>query len=409
MSILDRLLGRVRPETRSRLNTWDFVAAGAGAYGAPLVNTEAVLSCSTVATRCVGLRAELLSMVPLHPYRRRDDGGRDRVDDLPLYRVLHERFNDALSAFEGREFLTRSLDLAGNGYAVIERDRDGEVEALFPQQPGLVQVERLPSGRLRYQVSEPAGGTRIVLQEDMLHVRGPSRNGILGLSPLQIARESLGLMLAQTHAAATMAHEGLRSSGFLETGQVLQDGDRTRLQKVLDKFTGSAQAGRVMILEGGMSYKPLSWSPEDAELLASRRLSNEDVARLFGVPPTSVGIEAKATYANSEQQATDLVRTCLAPLAARVEAAMAHRLLTPDQRQTLYIEHDLQGLLRGDTAARFEAYRVGREWGWLSPNDIRRAENLPPIENGDVYTAPLNQAPLGTSPSQSEPRPDDAA
>jgi len=359
-----------------------------------------VLSASSVAAQCVALRSELLASVPLFVYRRSADGGRERADDLELTRVLHDDFNDSLTAFEGRELMVRSLDLTGNAYARIERGGDGQVEALHPLLTGVVTAERLPSGRIRYQVSEPAGGTVTLLQEEMLHVRGPTRDGVTGLSPLQIVRENLGLMLAQSQAASGLARQGLRSSGFLEAGQVLSPDDRDKLEKIMRSYMGAQNAGSLMILEGGMTYKPLSWSPEDAELLASRKLSNEDAARAFGVPPTSVGITDKATYSNVEQESTMLVRNCLSPLAERVEAALMRCLLSREARRSVYIEHDLTGLLRGDTAARFEAYRVGREWGWLSPNDIRRSENLPPIAEGDVYSSPMNMAPLGSTGPQ---------
>jgi len=399
VSLITHILGRFGGlERRRRPDSWDLLRLagfGTGQSGAG-VTADLVLSASSVAARCVSLRSELMASVPLHTYRRTEDGGRERADDLGLSSVLHDDFNDSLSAFEGREFLIRSLDLSGNGYARIERDGDGQVTALYPISPLLVAVEQLPNGRLRYQVSKPAGGTETLLQEEVLHIRGPSRDGVVGISPLAIARDNLGLMLSQAQAAQGLAGQGLRSSGFLETGTVLNDEDRGRLEKIMRGYMGSQNAGSLMILEGGMTYKPLSWSPEDAELLASRKLSNEDVARVFGVPPTSVGITDKATYSNVEQESTMLVRNCLSPLAERVEAALMRCLLSREARRSVYVEHDLTGLLRGDTAARFEAYRVGREWGWLSPNDIRRAENLPPIPDGDVYTSPMNMAPLGS-------------
>lgn len=385
-------------ERRSAPSSWDLLRWG-GHGGGELpglpVNADVVLSASSVAARCVALRSELLASVPLFVYRRSADGGRKRADDLELTRVLHDDFNDSLTAFEGRELMVRSLDLTGNAYARIERGGDGQVVALHPLLASLVAAERLPTGRVRYQVSEPAGGVTTLLQEEVLHVRGPTRDGVTGLSPLQIVRENLGLMLAQAQAASGLARQGLRSSGFLEAGQVLNPEDRVKLEKIMAGYMGSHNAGSLMILEGGMTYKPLSWSPEDAELLASRKLSNEDAARAFGVPPTSVGITDKATYSNVEQESTMLVRNCLSPLAERVEAALMRCLLSREARRTVYIEHDLTGLLRGDTAARFEAYRVGREWGWLSPNDIRRSENLPPIDDGDVYSSPMNMAALG--------------
>lgn len=401
---LPRLWGR--QERRSAPSTWDLLrwgGYGAGELPGLPVNADVVLSASSVAARCVALRSELLASVPLFVYRRTDEGGRERADDLELSRVLHDDFNDSLTAFEGRELMVRSLDLTGNAYARIERGGDGQVEALHPLLTRHVAAERLPSGRIRYQVSEPAGGVTTLLQEEMLHVRGPTRDGVTGLSPLQIVRENLGLMLAQAQAASGLARQGLRSSGFLEAGQVLNEDDRAKLERIMTSYMGSHNAGSLMILEGGMTYKPLSWSPEDAELLASRKLSNEDAARAFGVPPTSVGITDKATYSNVEQESTMLVRNCLSPLAERVEAALMRCLLSREARRTAYIEHDLTGLLRGDTAARFEAYRVGREWGWLSPNDIRRSENLPPIAEGDVYSSPMNMAQLGAVPESSPP------
>lgn len=395
-----RLWGR--QERRSAPSSWDMLRWGNGELPSLPVNADVVLSASSVAARCVALRSELLASVPLHTYRRMADGGRERAQDLELARVLHDDFNESLTAFEGRELMVRSLDLTGNAYARIERGPDGQVEALYPLLTSTVTAERLTTGRIRYQVSAPADGTMTLLQEEMLHVRGPTRDGLTGLSPLQIVRENLGLMLAQAQAASGLARQGLRSSGFLEAGQVLNPEDREKLEKIMRSYMGAQNAGSLMILEGGMTYKPLSWSPEDAELLASRKLSNEDAARAFGVPPTSVGITDKATYSNVEQESTMLVRNCLSPLAERVEAALMRCLLSREARQTIYIEHDLTGLLRGDTAARFEAYRVGREWGWLSPNDIRRSENLPPITNGDVYSSPMNMAPLGTSPESNQ-------
>lgn len=408
MNILERILRHRAPEKRKASSSWDYISRAIGLDpAAPASHPDTVLSASSVATRCVDLRAQMMASVPLFLFQREDDGGRQRADDQPLFRVLHDQFNESMTAFEGREFLVRSLDLSGNGYARIERNAEGEVSALHPYNPGLVSVERLPSGRLRYKVSDPSGGTTVLLQDDMLHVRGSlGRDGITGQTPLAIARENLGLMIAQTSTALRLSTSGLSASGFLETAQTLEEPDRARLQQIMSEYVGTPGAGKLMILEAGMKYNRLTWSPEDAELLASRKLSDESVARLFGIPPTSVGITDKATYSNVEQESTMLVRNALAPLAVRIEKAMASRLLTADQAAVgFYVEHDLNGLLRGDTAARFQAYATGRQWGWLSANDVRRAENMPPIENGDGYMQPLNMAALGSDPTVNSDRP----
>jgi HK97 family phage portal protein len=156
-------------------------------------------------------------------------------------------------------------------------------------------------------------------------------------------------------------------------------------------FAGDgSQAGGVLVMDGGPEFKPFSFSADDMEVLASRRLANEDVCRVFGVPPTSVGITDRATYSNTEQEARALVQNALGPLAARIEAAMMRCLLSAEERRTLYIEHDLSSLLRGDVASRFEAYRIGREIGVFSANDVRRRENEPPVAGGDTYHMPVN-------------------
>lgn len=363
------------------------------------VQPDALLSNSAVAVRCVNLRSEMLASVGLFVFRRTADGGRERADDMALYPVLHDLMNPQMTAYEGREFLIRSLDLHGNAFARIERDNRGQVTALYPLAPGNVTVEKLASGRLRYRVSEPAGGVAILLQEEVLHIRGPSRDGMMGVSAIQFGRAAMGLRIAQAETASALVENGLRPSGVMSYAERIDATARTKIREaVSERLQGATNAGQLLIMDGGATYTPLAWSAEDAEFLASQKLSNEDVARLFGVPPTSVGITDKATYSNTEQEARSLVANCLGPLASRVEAAMLRCLLTDESRRTLYIEHDLAALLKGDVQARFEAYRIGREIGVFSPNDIRRRENETPITGGDVYHQPANWTPLGSAP-----------
>lgn len=363
------------------------------------VTPDTLLSNSAVAVRCVNLRSEMLASVGLFVFRRTADGGRERADDLSLYPVLHDLMNPQMTAYEGREFLIRSLDLHGNAYARIERDNRGAVIALYPIEPGLVSVERLETGRLRYRVTEPRGGLMALLQDEVLHVRGPSRDGIMGVSAIQYGRGAMSLRVSQAETATALVDNGLRPSGVMSYDERLTGDARAKIrEKVAEKLQGANNAGQLLIMDGGAKYAPLAWSAEDAEFLASQKLSNEDVARLFGVPPTSVGITDKATYSNTEQEARSLVANCLGPLASRIEAAMLRCLLTDEGRRTLYIEHDLAALLKGDVQARFEAYRIGREIGVFSPNDIRRRENETPITGGDVYHQPANWTPLGAAP-----------
>lgn len=396
MSLWNRIFGGEK-RSRSTARTSDPYLAeffGLGGAAGPAVSPEAVLSNIAVAVRCVSLRSELTASVGLHVFRRKADGGRDRADDLPLYDVLHNRWNPNLSAFEGRELMARDLDLHGNHFAQIERNGRGQVTALHPVPARDVGVERLPGGRLRYRI-----GGEVFLQDDILHVRAASRDGVIGVSPIQQARGAVGFALTQAETARSFTEHALRPSGLISVGQSMGPDAKDRLRRVIeDNFTGPSRSGRFLIMDGGAEFKPIDFKPADAEFLASRKLSNEDTARIFGVPPTSVGLVDKATYSNSEHEGRALVSNALGPLCARIEAAMMRCLLSETARRSLYIEHDLSGLLRGDTTARFEAYRIGREIGALSANDIRRKENDPPIgPEGDTYHQPANWVPLGST------------
>lgn len=391
-----RFLSFLRREKRATIKSNDAYLSeffGVRASASP----DAVLSNIAVAARCVMLRSELLASMPLFLFRRDRNGGRELADDNSLYFVLHDQFNEYLTAFEARELLVRSLDLYGNAYARIERNARGQVTALYPLSPGVVTIERLPTGRLRYKVSDPRGGVTVVLAEEMLHIRGASRDGVVGQSPIQIARGSLSLALTQNETASALMTNSMNPSALITVKNTLAENELIRMSAWARKtLTGPSNAGRVAVLDNDAKLTPITFTPSDAEFLETRKLSNEDVARIFGLPPTSVGITDKATYSNVEHEGRALVQNAIGPLASRIEAAMQRCLLTDMTRRSLYVEHELNGLLRGDVQARFNAYRVAREIGAMSANDVRKLENLPPIEQGDTYQMPANWVPLGT-------------
>jgi len=399
MSWLDRIMGREkRSAGRESIAASDPYLAEWFGVGQGAATPENVLSNSAVAVRCIALRSESLASVGLHLFRRGADGGRDRADTQPLYGVLHDLANPNQTAFEFRELLIRRLDLFGNAYARVERNARGQVTALWPMDRHEVEVERLASGRLRYRFTDTRGYRYALLQEEVLHVRGPSRDGVIGQSPINVARGALGLALAQADTSAALMANSLRPSGVLSFPERLTPDQHAQIRGVMAaRHLGAGKAGELMIMDGGAKFERLTFTPEDAEFLESRKLANEDVARIFNVPPTAVGILDKGTYSNVEQEGRALVQNCLGPLSVRVESAMARCLLTEAGRRTYYIEHDLSGLLRGDVHARFEAYRIGREIGALSPNDVRRRENEPPIVGGDIYHQPANWTPLGAA------------
>lgn len=396
MSFLGRILGR---ENRSTVNSSDPALAeflGQRSNGTGFVDPKRA-SGLAVAQASINVISQNLAAMPLNLYRRGRDSGRTRASALPLYSILHDMMNPQLTAFEGREFLTVSLLTAGNAYARIEANGRGQVSALYPIHPSEMTVERLENGRLRYTSTTKRGQRSVHVQDEILHLRyriGP--DGVMGVSPIQLARETFSLALTQQDQAYKQAGRSFRSEGALVFPQSI-GGDKKgeALDKLRDRVEGQVETSGLFVLDGGVDYKPLSLSSKDAQFLESRKLTNMDIARIFSVPPSTVGITDNATYSNVDGESRALVVRCLAPMAKRIEQAMNASLLTAESRKTLFIEHDLAGLMRGDLKARYEAYRIGREWGWLSPNDIAKLENMPDIKGGDEYLSPLNMTVLG--------------
>lgn len=394
MSLWSRLMGReARAQTVALSDPYlaEFLSHRGGLAGHVDVARASGLS---VAHTCI---AQNLAGVPLNLYRRTGGGGREKVADHPLHGVLHDAPADGLTAFEAREFLTASLLMRGNGFARIDWNGRGQATGLHPLDPGAVTVERLASGRLRYRVTDPRGGVAMLTQDEMLRLRhrlGP--DGATGLPPLQIARETFALALTQQEQAGRQASQSFRPEGVLSVPNPLgREAKGGALEALARKVEDASGTGGVLVLDGGADWKPLAFFSKDAEFLKSRKLSDLAVARVFSVPPTAIGITDNATYSDVDGESRALVMRCLAPMARRIEQAMNLALLPEAARRTLFVEHDLAGLLRGDLTARYGAYRVGREAGFVSANEIRQFENMPRIEGGDEYLAPLNMVPAG--------------
>jgi HK97 family phage portal protein len=331
------------------------------------------------ACACISVISQALSAMPLNVYRRTENGGRERATDHPLYGVLHDAPNGTLTAFEAREALLASLLTAGNAYAAVDWNARGQVVALHPIDPGSVTVERLESGRLRYRVSERAGGVRVYLRDEMLHLRFRlARDGVMGLSPIQLARETFNLAISQAEVAAGLAAKGNRPSGALVFPNFLSLNQKSEaLDAIGRKLSASSMTSNVMVLDGGVEWKSFSMTAKDAEFLESRKLTNLDICKIWGVPPTAVGILDHGTYSNVEMESRALVVRCLAPMARRVEQAMNVALLPAGSRKTLFVEHDLAGLLRGDMKARYRAIGSAGNGAGLAPTKSAAGKTFP--------------------------------
>ena len=346
---------------------------------------------------CVQLLAESIASLPLAPYRRAGDGGRE-VDRIhPLFTVLNEQANPVQTSFEFREQLVAATLMTGNGYGLKELDGRGAVTALHPLNPEQVSPVKLINGRIRYEVTPERGGTEKYLQEEILHLRYRTRDGYTGLSPITIARESIGIALAQQAHEGALYKNGVRLSGILKMAHSLTEDQFARIkQSFAESYGGTSNSYKTLVLEEGMDFQSVSMSHRDAEFVESRKLTLDDIARIFRVPPPAIGILGDATYSNISEQGRWLVMYTLRPWMVRIEKAMNMCLLTENGRRTHFIEHNPDALLRGSLKERYEAYRIGREWGWMSANEIRQKENESPIgPEGDRYLEPMNMNKAG--------------
>jgi len=333
---------------------------------------------------CMHLISETLASVPLGVFERTEDGGRKKAISHPLYELLHDNPNPDQDAFEFRDFMATSVMLHGHGLAWIESDNNGQVVSLRPLPWEHVTVKKLRGGHTRYEYRPPEGETRFLLQGDVLHVKYKAQ----GESLISNGKEVIGLALAIQEFMGKSLTNGAKLGGVFSTEQMISADAMKNLKSTFqEKFGGTSNASRTLFLDSGLKYQPTSQNNQEMEFIALARLVNLDICRLFRVPPPAVGILDDATYSNITEQSRILVQNCIRPWTVRFEQAMNRALLSARDRETYFIEHSLDGLLRGNLKDRYEAYKTGKDGGWLSTNDIRQRENMSVIEGGDEYAA----------------------
>lgn len=398
MGLLTSLL-RPRAQYGDGADFWYQPLGQASAAGVR-VDADTALKASAVYS-CVSLIAEIIAALPLNVYRRRADGGRELATQHPLYDLLHVQPNAQQTAYEFKQMLQAHMLLRGNGYAQIVPGRRGAVDQLVPLHPDRVTVEPLAGGGLRYQVRQPDGAQRAFNDEDIFHVKGFTLDGVTGVSVIEYARESVGLALATESHGARMFGQGATFTGILKhPGKLSKEAAERLGREFAAASTGLSASGKTVVLEEGLDWQQISMTADDAQFLATREFQVADVARWFRVPLHMIGETAKATSWGSgiEQLGIGFVVYTLLPWLKRWEQAIARDLIVAVD--TYYAEYVVDALLRGDTKARYEAYAIGRNGGWLSANDVRRLENMNPIPGGDGYLQPLNMAPLGSAPPE---------
>ena len=391
---------RDKPQNRTTGSNYSFFFGGTTS-GKP-VNEHTAMQMTAVYS-CVRILAEAVAGLPLHLYKYTASGGKEKALSHPLYFLLHDEPNPEMSSFVFRETLMTHLLLWGNAYAQIIRNGKGEVIALYPLMPNRMSVDRDSSGALyytytRYSDEAPTmnGMTVTLRPSDVLHIPGLGFDGLVGYSPIAMAKNAIGMAIACEEYGAKFFANGAAPGGVLEHPGTIKDP-----QKVRDSwnaaYQGSSNSHRVAVLEEGMKYQPIGISPEQAQFLETRKFQINEIARIFRVPPHMVGDLEKSSFSNIEQQSLEFVKYTLDPWVIRWEQAISRALLRPDEKKLYFAKFNVDGLLRGDYVSRMNGYATARQNGWMSANDIRELENLdriPPELGGDLYLINGNMTKL---------------
>jgi HK97 family phage portal protein len=356
------------------------------------VTEEAALTFSAV-FGAVKVLAESVAALPLLMYRRLDRG-KGLARDHALFPLLHDLPNPELTSCEFREIQMAALVLWGNAYAEIQRNALGEILALWPIHPSRVQIRRpAVDAPLEYHITLPMGAGRVVLpKSQMLHVRALAMDGVQGVSPIRLHRETVALGLAASEFGARFFGQGMMAGGVLQHPGTLSDPAYDRLDKsIAEKRSGLPHSHRLLILEEGLKYEKLTIPPDDAQWLQTRKFQVNEIARIYRIPPHKLGDLEHATFSNIEEQSIEFVTDTLTPWLVRWEQAIARDLMDPQERKEFFVRFKLEGLLRGKTLERYQAHAVARQWGFESVNDILEVEDRNAIgPEGDIYLSPLN-------------------
>lgn len=403
MGILERLgLKRQRGEPKNKYEGNDFSLLFGRTTSGKTVNERTALQ-TTAVYACVRILSETIASLPLHVYRY-TEGGKAKDTGHVLYTLLHDEPNPDMTSFVFRETLMSHLLIWGNAYSQILRDRSGQVIGLYPLLPDQMSVHRSEKGKLyyvynRYEEDNPnfqEKGSIVLSQEEVLHIPGLGFDGLIGYSPIALAKNAVGMTLACEEYGASFFGNGANPGGVLEHPGILKDPAKVR-DSWNAVYQGTRNAHKVAVLEEGMSYKQIGIPPEEAQFLETRKFQVNEIARLFRIPPHMVGDLEKSSFSNIEQQSLEFVKYTLDPWVVRFEQALKKSLLLPEEKKTHFIKFNVDGLLRGDYQSRMNGYAIGRQNGWLSTNDIRELEELnpiPPEEGGDLYLINGNMTKL---------------
>lgn len=363
--------------------------------GGTVISTNTSLRLSAV-WACIRLRSQTMASLPLSLR----DRNKNVVYDHPLYRILHDSPNADMCAAEFWEAMFASMDISGNAYAEIKRNKSGEVISLEYLNPEYMSIKRANNGNISYIYRGDTINEKNYDESYIFHIRGFTLDGLEGLSPIKYAAETLGSQLEANNAATVEYKNRLKTGGVLKYDKgVLNDDHRKKLHEMLADYSNPENAGKYLILEAGLSVdnsQGLKISPADAQLLESRHFGIEEICRIFGVPPQLIGQTDKASSWASSLDSTNMgfLTYTLRPILVKIEQTIARKLLSPADRLIYRPKFNVDGLMRTDPQARASYYSQMVQNGIYSRNQARELEDLPPVEGGDELTIQLNMTTL---------------
>lgn len=407
MGILSSFFSRVF--TRAlRITSGDDYIWGPGGFASAsgeAVNKDTAMRITAVYA-CVKLISETLATLPLVLYREKGEG-RERAKEHALYKLLHDAPNYYQDICQFIETMQMHVLLRGNAYAEVGRDDGGQVVELVILNPDLV-LPVLVGGTVRYEVLR-GGQTEVLNVDKILHIRGPSSDGLVGLSPIDLARETLGAAQALDKHSGGMWKNGARMGGVLTHPGKLTPAGLQNLRSSWDGQTaGAGNSGKTAILENGMKYEPIAMTSEQAQFIEQKKMSRTEIASIFHVPPHMIGDLERATFSNIEQQSLEFVTYTMRPWFVRWERAIKNRLLTVAEQKKFKAEFNADALLRGDFLSRQQGLAIQRQNGIINIDEWRALENRNPLPNNDGkdHLVPMNMQPAGEEP-KAAPSPGD--
>ncbi|KXG42870.1 phage portal protein [Tepidibacillus decaturensis] len=384
-------------EKRSNLSTperWviDWFTGGTQSKSGINVNEQTALYSSAVFAS-VRIISETIASLPLNVYKRLENNGKEKARDHPLFRLLHDQPNEEMTAFTFWETIVSHIMLWGNGYVYIEYNNSGRPVALWPLTPNKIKPKRNEkTKRIEYELNLPDGGTKILYFEQIIHVPGLGFDGLVGYSPIQMAKEAIGLSLAAEEFGSRFFANGMNVGAVVTHPNTLSDPAYKRLKRELqEKYEGLGKSHTLMLLEEGMQFAKNTIPPNDAQFLETRKFQLNEIARIFRVPPHMIGDLERATFSNIEHQSIEFVVHTIRPWLVRIEQALKMKLFNSDK---FFPEFKVDGLLRGDIKSRFEAYQIASQNGWFNADEIRELENMNPQPNGQGKVYFINSASL---------------